>query len=217
MHPFWKISHRPPWRGCDVSVPRSRSTTRCNDTAMRFGEVHGIGVCWFFLFISSVNVDIIKQSRYVTIEVVVGIICIFDFALQPKCAYCHDVSPSAPILAIKCKNSTMSSHLRQYANPSVRKTHTQNLLLSDLEVGVDIISGYARFGGPNEVILEDGRSLKFRKCILGTGVTYSQQYWDWIVSIVSRFFDGQVSTPVETIDSFDVFQRVEWAAVVSRI
>eukprot|EP00434_Breviolum_minutum_P011203 symbB.v1.2.009885.t1/scaffold639.1/size181572/6 len=37
------------------------------------------------------------------------------------------------------------------------------------EVGVDIISGYARFSGPNEVILEDGRSLKFRKCILGTG------------------------------------------------
>lgn len=39
---------------------------------------------------------------------------------------------------------------------------------------MDIISGYARFSGPNEVILEDGRSLKFRKCILGTGVTYSQ-------------------------------------------
>ena len=56
----------------------------------------------FFLLISSVNVD-------VTIEVVVGIIVflIFLYSRQPKCAYCHDVSPSAPILAIKWNNSTI--------------------------------------------------------------------------------------------------------------
>lgn len=62
---------------------------------------------------------------------------------------------------------------------------------------MDIISGYARFSGPNEVILEDGRSLKFRKCILGTGVTYSQ------LRLCVDFFDGQVWTPVESLDSFD--------------
>lgn len=62
---------------------------------------------------------------------------------------------------------------------------------------MDIISGYARFSGPNEVILEDGRSLKFRKCILGTGVTYSQ------LRLCVDFFDGQVGTPVESLDSSD--------------
>lgn len=40
------------------------------------------------------------------------------------------------------------------------------------QVGVDIISGYAKFAGPNEVLLQDGRSFKFRKCILGTGAAW---------------------------------------------
>lgn len=32
------------------------------------------------------------------------------------------------------------------------------------QVGVDIVSSRARFGGPNEVVLDDGRRLRFRKC-----------------------------------------------------
>ena len=40
-----------------------------------------------------------------------------------------------------------------------------------VDVGVDVFSGRAKFKASNEIALDGGETLLFRKCILGTGAT----------------------------------------------